>query len=112
MPEQEGVDEVGAGGYELKVVTIGHLSCDDSGSVACEEHLIVPGHDRGMRQDEIAEVTSGEGERGSDGDQPAELCSTRRFNLRGVVKVGRCCDHFAHSSALRPFATLLTSALV
>ena len=86
----EVADQVDAGGYELKVVAVGHLSCDDSGSVGGEEHLIVPGHDWDVRQDKIAEVAGGEGESGSDGDQPAKLYSARRFNRRGVVKGGRC----------------------
>ena len=90
MPEEEGVEEVGTGGYELKVVAVGHLSRNDSGSVAGEEHLVIPGHDGGIRQDKFAEVAGAEGERGSDGDYPAKLYSARRFDLRGVVKGDRC----------------------
>ncbi len=89
MLEQEGVDQVGAGGYKLKVIAVGHLSCDDSGSVGCEQHLIGPGHDGDMRQNKFAEVTGGEGEGQSDRDQPAELYSARRLTPKRVVKGGR-----------------------
>ena len=66
MAEEEGVEQICAGGDELKVVAIGHLSCDDSGSVGCEENLIGPGHDGGVREDEFAEIAGEEGEGESD----------------------------------------------
>src|SRR5213082_2678916 len=44
VTEEEGIDEVCSWCDELEVIAVGHLACDDSGSVACEEHLIVPGH--------------------------------------------------------------------
>jgi hypothetical protein len=101
MAEQEGIDQVGAGSYELKVVAIGHLSCDDSGSVACEQHLIVPGHDRHMRQDETTEKTGGEGEEEGNRDQPAKLSSNRRLASGAVVMGGRCCGRFRHTFSAR-----------
>jgi hypothetical protein len=66
MPEEKSIDQVGAWGYELKVVAVGHLPGDDSGSVACEEHLIGPEHNRGVGQDKIAKETGGEGEGEND----------------------------------------------
>src|SRR5438067_1300216 len=103
MAEEEGVKEIHAGGDELKVVAIGHLAGDDSCSVACEEHLVIPGHDGGVGQDKFAEVAGGEREDRSNRESPANVCSkvcpALRLYLRRVVKAGRCWDKLAHGSA-------------